>query len=105
MYQLNTGYIHITYCDTLHATAHMGIHTHTYQLHWTTKFNLFFGPRTSIGELSSNFNAEFRYVYRMFLSDRVSNIQRAVFVQISALRTNKTCRNILLYVEVYDFRR
>ena len=36
----------------------------------------FLGPRTSIGEFSSTFYAEFRYVYRVFLSGRVSKIQR-----------------------------
>ena len=32
----------------------------------------FFGPRISVGELSSTFYAEFRYLYRIFLSGRVS---------------------------------
>ena len=56
----------------------------------------FFGPRTSIGELSSTFYAEFRYVYRIFLSGRVSKIQRTLFVQNSTLRTNETGRNLPL---------
>jgi len=33
-----------------------------------------FVPRNSIDELSCTFNAEFRYVYRIFLSGRVSKI-------------------------------
>jgi len=56
----------------------------------------FFDPRTSIGELSSTFYAEFRYVYRMFLSGRVSKIQRTVFVQNGTLRTDETGRNLPL---------
>ena len=48
----------------------------TYDYHWSTKFNNFFVPQTSIDELSSTFYAEFRYVYRIFLSGRVSKIQR-----------------------------
>jgi len=56
----------------------------------------FFGPRTSIGELSSTFYAEFRYVYRIFLSDEVSKIQRTLFVQNITLRTNETGRNLPL---------
>ena len=39
----------------------------------------FFGPRISIDELGSTFYAEFRHVYRIILSGRVSKIQRAVF--------------------------
>jgi len=35
----------------------------------------FLVPRTSIGELSSTFYAEFRYVDRIFLSGRVSKIE------------------------------
>jgi len=34
----------------------------------------FFVPRTSIDELSSYFYAKFRYVYRIFLSSKVSKI-------------------------------
>ena len=57
----------------------------------------FFRPTNfSIGELSSTFYAEFSYVYRTFLSDRVSKIQRAVFVQNGTLRTNQTGRNLPL---------
>ena len=37
---------------------------------------IFYVPRTLIDELSSTFYAEFRYVYRVFLSGRVSKIQR-----------------------------
>jgi hypothetical protein len=40
------------------------------------KIELFFVPPTSIGEPRSTFCAEFRYVYRILLSDRVSKIQR-----------------------------
>ena len=54
----------------------------------------FFGPWTSMGELSSTSYAEFRYVYRIFLSGRVSKIQRILFVQNSTLRTNETGRNL-----------
>jgi len=47
---------------------------------------IFFGPRISIGELSSTFYAEFRYVYRIFLSCGVSKIQRNLNAQNSILR-------------------
>jgi len=55
------------------AWARIETHTHNIQylllhcsLHWSTKFNLlFFVPRTSIDELSSNFYTEFRYLYRI----------------------------------------
>ena len=50
----------------------------------------FFVPRTSIVELSSTFYAEFRYVNRIFLSGRVSKIQRNLNVQNSTLRAHKT---------------
>ena len=56
----------------------------------------FFVPRTSTGELSSTFNAEFRYTYRNFLSDRVSKIQRNLKVQNSTLRAHETGRNFPL---------
>ena len=56
----------------------------------------FFGPRTSVGEFSSTFYAEFRYVYRIFLSGRVSKIQRTLFVQNSTLHTIETGRNLPL---------
>jgi hypothetical protein len=36
----------------------------------------FFVPQTSIGEFSSTFYAEFRNVYRIFLSGWVSKLQR-----------------------------
>ena len=65
-------------------------------LHWTIKFNFFFGPRTSTVELSSTFYAEFRYVYRIFLPGRVSKIQRTQLVQNSTLGTNETGRNLPL---------
>ena len=35
----------------------------------------FFVPQTSVDELNSNFYAEFRYVHRFFLSDKVSKIE------------------------------
>ena len=60
------------------------------------KYLTFFGPRTSIGDLSSTFCTEFRYVYRVFLSGRVSNLQRIQFVQNSTLLTNETGRNLPL---------
>ena len=41
----------------------------------------FFVPPTSINERSSTFYAGFRYVYRMFLSGRISKIQRISSVQ------------------------
>jgi len=31
MNQLNTNYVSITYCDTLHSSAHRVIHTHTHK--------------------------------------------------------------------------
>ena len=69
-----------------------------YWIHWTTKC-----PRTSIGEISSTFYAEFRYVYRILLSGIVSKIQGALFVQNCTLRTNETgwdlplkCRGVWL---------
>jgi len=64
-------------------------------LHWATKFNFFY-PRTSIRELSSKFYAEFRYLYRIFVSVRVSKIQRTIFVQNNTLRTKETDRNLPL---------
>ena len=60
------------------------------------KLTFFFGPRTSIGELSSTFCAAFRYVYRSFLSSRVSKIQRTLLVQNSTLRANETGRSLPL---------
>ena len=64
----------------------------------TSQQNLtfFFVPRTSIGELSSTFYAELRYVYRFFLSGRVSKIQRNLHVQNSTLRAHETGRNFPL---------
>ena len=65
--------------------------------HYTGQQNLtFFGPQTSVGERSSTFYAEFRYVYRIFLSGRVSKMQRTLFVQNSTLCTNETGRNLPL---------
>ena len=65
-------------------------------LHWTTKFNFFFVPRPSIDEISSTFYAEFRYAHRIFLSGRISKIQRTLFVQNSTLYTNEKGRNLPL---------
>ena len=36
----------------------------------------FFGPQTSIDELSSTYYAEFRYVHRIVSNSRVTKIQR-----------------------------
>jgi len=47
-----------------------------------------FVPRTSIGELSSTFYVEFRYVYRIFLPGGVSKVQRILNVQNSTLRAH-----------------
>ena len=64
------------------------------RLHWSTKFNFFFfAPRTSIDELSGTFYAEFRYVYRIFLSGRILKIQRNLNVQNSTLRAHVTGSN------------
>jgi hypothetical protein len=57
---------------------------------------IFFVPRASIDELSSNFYAEFRYVHRSFLSGRVSKIRRNLNVQNCTLRANETGRNFPL---------
>jgi hypothetical protein len=40
-------------------TSH-GLHLRT--LHWTTKFNIFFGTRGKISNPNITFNAEFKYV-------------------------------------------
>ena len=56
----------------------------------------FLVPRTSIGELSSTFYAEFTYVYRIFFSGRVSKIQRNLNVQNSILHAHETGRNFPL---------
>jgi len=53
-------------------------------------------PRTSIDELSSTFYAELRYVYRIYLSDIVSTIQRNLNVQNSTLCAHETGRNFPL---------
>jgi len=60
---------------------------------YTGKQHLFFVTRTSMDELSSTFYAEFRYAYRVFLSGRISKIQRNLNVQNSALRSHETGRN------------
>ena len=56
----------------------------------------FFVPRTSIDELSSTFYIEFRYIYRIFLSDRVSKMQRNLNVQNNPLLAHETGRNFSL---------
>jgi len=56
----------------------------------------FFVPRTSIDELSSTSYAEFRYVYKIFLSGRISKIQMNLNVQNSTLRAHETGRNFPL---------
>ena len=53
----------------------------------------FFCPRTLIDEFSNTFYAEFRYVYRILLSGRVSKIQRNLNVQNSTLLAHETGRN------------
>jgi hypothetical protein len=55
-----------------------------------------FVPRTSIDELSNTIYAEFRYVYRIVLSDRVSKIPRNLSVQNSTFRAHETGRNFPL---------
>ena len=71
---------------------------YTYSIDYTGQQNLTFSfvPRTSIDELSSTFCAEFRYAYRIFLSGRVSRIQRNSNVQNSTLRAHETGRNFNL---------
>jgi len=54
----------------------------------------FFVQRTSIGELSSTFYAEFGHVYRIFLSRRVSKVQRNLNIQNSTSRAQETGRNV-----------
>ena len=56
------------------------------------KFNFYFVPRTSICE----FYVEFRCVYRIFLSGRVTKIQRNLNVQNSTLCAHETGRNFPL---------
>jgi len=55
-----------------------------------------FVPRISIDELSSTFYAKFKYVYRIFLSGRVSKIQRNLNVQNNTLHAHETGRNFPL---------
>ena len=57
---------------------------------------IFFVPRTLTGELSSTSHSEFTYVYRIFLSGRVSKIRRNLNVQNSTLRARETDRNFPL---------
>ena len=61
-----------------------------------SNLTFFFVPRTSIYELSSTFFAQFRYVYRIFLSGRVSKIQGNLSVQNSTLCAHETGRNFPL---------
>jgi hypothetical protein len=70
-----------------------------------SNLTFFFVPRTSIYELSSTFFAQFRYVYRIFLSGRVSKIQGNLSVQNSTLCAHETGRNFSLNYVVYDFCR
>jgi len=94
-------------CSTLCNVAlytYVRKHKYRYKLHWSTKFNFFFVPRTSVDELSSTFYAEFRYVYRNFLSGKVSKIKTNLNVRKSTLRAHETGRNFRLNVEAYDFR-
>jgi len=60
-----------------------------FRLHWSTKFK-FLVPRTSLDELSGTFYGELRYVYRIFLSGKVSKIQMNLNVQNSTLRAHET---------------
>jgi hypothetical protein len=110
-------YRHIQYLlpqATHHTHSHWNIHTRL--ISWTSSYSdlchdqwipypvyvnntgqqklTFFVPRTSIGELSSTFYAEFSYAYRIFLSGGVSKIQRNLIVQNSTLRAHETGRNI-----------
>ena len=57
---------------------------------------IFFIPWTSIDELSTTFSAEFRYVYIILLSGRVSKVQRNLNVQNSTWRSHETGRNFPL---------
>jgi len=72
-------------------------HWTLYRPNYTGQQNLtfFFVPQTSIDELSSTFYTEFRYVHvhRIFLSGRVSKIQRNLNVQNSTLHAHETGRN------------
>jgi len=54
-----------------------------------------FVPRTSICELGSTLRAEFRYLHRIFLSGRVSKIQRNLYVQISTFVLMKQAKSFL----------
>ena len=61
------------------------------------KFNIFYYTgQQNLTFFGSTFYAELRYLYRIFLSDRVSEIQRTLFVQNITLRTNETGRNLPL---------
>jgi hypothetical protein len=52
--------------------------------------------QTLMDELSSTSYAEFLYVYRIFLSGRISKIQMNLNVQNSTLRAHETGRNVPL---------
>jgi hypothetical protein len=47
-------------------------------------------------ELNSAFYAEFRHVYRIFLSEKISKIPRNLNVQNSTLRAHEMGRNVPL---------
>jgi len=95
VYQL-VGCISIESAQLIHNNNTLTQYLSCYKLHWSTKFNFFLVPRTSIDELSSTFYAKFRYVHRIFLSGRVSKIQRNFKVQNSTLHAHETGRNFPL---------
>jgi len=64
-------------------------------LHWSIKFN-FSCPTNFSRWLSSTFYVEFRYVYRIYLSGKISKLQRNLNVQNSTLRAHETGRNFPL---------
>ena len=66
---------------------------HWQQITLDKKIQPFFVPWTSIDERSSTFYAEYRYVYRIFLSGRVSKIQRNWNVQKRTLCAHETGRD------------
>jgi len=63
---------------------------YVFNINYNGQQNLIFGggPRTSIGELSSTFYAEFRYVYIIFISGGISKIQRNLNAENSILRAH-----------------
>ena len=60
------------------------------------KFNFSLSHELQTDELSSTFYAEFRYVYRTFLTVTVSKIQTNLNVQNSTLCAHETGRNLPL---------